>query len=238
MKQQGAAAIIVCALIGGAATGIVVRDVRAVDDPVADPSPSATATPTKKPSAPATTKGGTGGGGGDGGGGGGAPAPQESDPTTETPEEPQLQTLSSMTIGAGSIGPVAVGTTVEAAAETGYFDADVEACGGGPRWTTDYSAVLDVGSGGGVLTSLGVRAPGPRTASGLGVGSTYAAVKQVVGADVVPEAAGTGSGVFVANGDAWIGFQIEGAPEALTDTSPVTYIEVTRGSRPDLVRGC
>lgn len=225
MRVQVAAGIVAIALAGGAGAGVVVRDARdRADAPAAGPSPSSTTarptpTPTKKKAA--------------------APAPQQPARTSPAPKpEPQLQTLSSMTIGAGSIGPIATGITAEAAVDSGYFDDGVEACGGGLRWKTDYAAVLDVGQAGGVVTSLGVRAPGPTTVSGLGVGSAWAAVKQVVGEAVVPEPAGAGSGVFVADGDAWIGFLLDGAPDALTDSSTVTYVEVTRGARPDLVRGC
>lgn len=222
MRVQIAAGVVAFALAGGVGAGAAVRDAREpAETPVAKPTPSATtSTPTKKTP---TSR----------------PAPQVPARTTTAPKpKPQLQTLSSMKIGAGSIGPVAVGITTEAAVATGYFDADVEACGGGPRWKTDYAAVLDVGVAGGAVTSLGVRAPGPTTVSGLGVGSTYASVEQVVGEGVVPEPVGTGSGVFVADGAAWIGFLLDAPPEALTDTSAVTYVEVSRGARPDLVRGC
>jgi hypothetical protein len=223
VRVQVAAGIVAVALAGGVGAGAAVRGVREPAAPRV--AVSSTSAPTPTPTARTTKKA--------------APAPQQPVRTSAAPQpKPQLQTLSSMKIGAGSIGPVAVGITSDAAVASGYFDDGVEACGGGLQWKTDYAAVLDVGVTGGVVTSLGVRAPGPTTLSGLGVGSTYASVRQVVGEGVVPEPVGAGSGVFVADGAAWIGLLLDGAPDALTDTSTVTYVEVSRGARPDLVRGC
>ncbi|NRQ49418.1 hypothetical protein [Aeromicrobium stalagmiti] len=224
MKQQLAAVIVTVALCGGAGTGYAVRETRAeTEKPVAKPSPAATTTQATKEPAKTTQ------------------APQQPVRTTPAPPPaPSLLSLSSLQIGTGSIGPVKVGMTSEAAADTGYFETEVEACGGALQWKTDYAAVIDVAVAGGIVTSMGVRAPGPRTVSGLGVGSTFATVRGVVGAESVAEPAGAGqSGLFVTDGAGWIGFLFDAAPEAVTDETPVTYIEVTSGARPDLVRnGC
>ena len=107
-------------------------------------------------------------------------------------------------------------------------------------WKAGYSNSLDVLThDDGSISSIGVRAAGPRTRSGLGVGSTYESVKGVLG-DVTPVDAGYGqAGLFVSEGTGWIGFLFDATPAAVLPTSPVTFIEVTRGAKPGLMRdGC
>jgi hypothetical protein len=149
-----------------------------------------------------------------------------------------------MRIIAGAVGAVSVGMSKQAAYATGYFDADVPktACDGVDDlvWKLPYRNALDVYTAdNGTIVSIGVRAAGPRTRSGLGIGSTFEAVQDVLGG-VEPVEAGYGqTGLYVQEGNGWIGFLFDAAPAAVTDASPVTFIEVTRGVRPGLIRdGC
>jgi len=149
-----------------------------------------------------------------------------------------------MRIIAGAVGPVSVGLSKRAAYATGYFHADVPVAHcdrvDDLVWKPAYRDVLDVQTADdGSVGSIGVRGAGPRTRSGIGVGSEYGLVRGVLG-DVEPVEAGYGqTGLFVQDGNGWIGFLFDAEPGALTDASRVSFIEVTRGGRPDLVRdGC
>jgi hypothetical protein len=231
MKLQLAAGIVALSMIGGVGTGVAVHKIRttpAADEVTTKPTVTATTTKaTKNPpaKAPVSTGGGT--------------APKPSTPTS-LPVIP----VGSMRITAGAVGPVSVGMTKLAAYATGYFNTDVEvpACNRVEdlAWKPAYANVLDVLThDDGSVSSIGVRAAGPRTRSGLGVGSTYEAVQGVLG-NVAPVAAGQGqTGLFISEGTGWIGFLFNAAPDAVAPTSPVTFIEVTRGAKPGLIRdGC
>ena len=230
MKQQVAAGIVALGMIGGVGTGVAVHQVRsspASDDVKTKPTPTVTTTPTKKASAnpPASTGGGT--------------STKPSGPTS-LPIIP----VGSLRITAGAVGPVSVGMTKLAAYGTGYFDADVSvpACNRVDDlvWKAAYSNALDVlTNDDGSISSIGIRAAGPRTRSGLGIGSTYESVQGVLG-NATPVEAGYGqTGLFVSEGNGWIGFLFDTTPAAITPTSPVTFIEVTRGAKPGLMRdGC
>ena len=91
----------------------------------------------------------------------------------------------------------------------------------------------------GTIASIGVAKSGPHTRSGLQVGSTYERVQEVLG-DVEPEEAGYGqTGLFVSEGSGWIGFLFDATPATVQATDKVTFIEVTRGTKPGLIRdGC
>lgn len=230
MKQQVAAGIVALSMVGGVGTGVAVHNVRstpASEDVKTKPTTTATTKSTTKPSAkpPASTGGGT--------------STKPSGPTS-LPVIP----VGSLRITAGAVGPVSVGMTKLAAYGTGYFDADVSVptCNRVDDlvWKAAYSGALDIQThDDGTVSSIGVRAAGPRTRSGLGVGSTYDTVQAVLG-NVDPVEAGYGqTGLFVSEGTGWIGFLFNTTPDAVTPTSPVTFIEVTRGAKPGLMRdGC
>ncbi|MCW2750679.1 MAG: hypothetical protein JWR83_1789 [Aeromicrobium sp.] len=224
MKQQIAAGILAASMVGGVGTGVMAHQLRSGSDPEPKAKPSATAT-TKKPEKPKSTRtaapGGTTGGGG----------PIK----TTTPPSLPIVPVGSLRITAGAVGPVQVGMTKLAAYGTGYFDADVSvpACNriDDLVWKTGYSDQLDVLThDDGSIASIGIRGAGPRTRAGLGVGSTYESVLGVIG-EVAPEAAGYGqTGLFVSEGAGWIGFLFNTAPEAITGTDTVTFVEVTSGA--------
>jgi hypothetical protein len=225
MKLQIAASIVAVSLVGGVSTGLVAHQMRSGDDPKpkSDPTVTATKTPTKTSPTKATTTA--------------APKPPKA---TKTPLVP----LMSMQIVAGAVGPVQVGMTKQAAARTGYLDVDVPypACGyvRDLWWKAPYRNTLDLYTdNSGTLLSIGVAKSGPHTRSGLQVGSTYERVQEVLG-DVEPEEAGYGqTGLFVSEGTGWIGFLFDATPATIKATDKVTFIEVTRGTKPGLIRdGC
>ncbi|KAA1395351.1 hypothetical protein [Aeromicrobium ginsengisoli] len=231
MKQQIAAGILAISMVGGVGTGVVAHQLK--PDPKADPrtTPSATAT-TKKTDKPKSTKT--------------ANPPPGTGGRTKTSEPPKLPLapVGALRIIPGAVGPVRVGMSKQDAYATGYFDADVSvpACNRTDdlAWKAGYSDQLDVHTNDdGSVSAIGIRGAGPRTRSGLGVGSTYESVQGVLG-QVAPEAAGFDqTGLFVSEGAGWIGFLFNATPDAVAPTDTVTFVEVTSGERPGLTRsGC
>lgn len=223
MKQQVAAAILAASMVGGVGTGVVAHQLRS-DDPKGTPTatPSTTATKPK----PDKTK----------------PAPVK---TTAAPLPAALQPVTSLKILAGSVGPVKVGMTKAQAFATGYLNKDVErtACDTVDHlaWKDAYKETLDIYTlDDGEVSAIGIFKPGPTTLSGLQVGSTYESVKAVLGEDSGPIVAGYDQTALMVNqGDSWIGFLFDVKEDAVSDSSRVTFIEVTRGRMPDLMRdGC
>ncbi len=232
MKQQIAAGILALSMVGGVGTGVVAHQLKPESKEEPKAKPSATAT-TKKADKPKSTKtanapAGTGGGG---------------TKTSEPPRMP-LAPVGSLRIIPGAVGPVQVGMSKAAAYATGYFDSDISvpACNRVDDlvWRQGYNDQLDVVTrDDGSVAAIGIRGGGPRTRSGLGVGSTYESVQGVLG-DVAPEEAGYGqTGVFVSEGAGWIGFLFNAKPDAVAPTDTVTFVEVTSGAKPGLMRdGC
>lgn len=224
MKQQIAAGILAVSMAGGVGTGVVVNQLRGDDG---KPESSSTATPkaTEKPTEKAST-----------------PAPGKVD---TPPAAPVLQPASSLKILPGQVGPVKVGMSKAEAFATGYLDKDVQDsnCDAIDRleWKDAYKDNFDIFTlDDGEVSAIGIFKPGPRTRSGLQVGSTYKAVKDVLGEESAPMEAGySQTGLMVNEGDSWIGFLFDGQPETISDAEPVRFIEVTRGRLPDLMRdGC
>ncbi len=169
--------------------------------------------------------------------------------TTATPTtEPtaSLPAVAELTVAPGRIGPVRAGMTRDEALATGLFDEDVpvrgEDCGRDTPlgWKPAYASSLDVlTTEDGTVVSLGVRGDQPRTADGLGVGSTLREVSGAYETAEMTEAGYGQTGVFVTDGDDWLGFLFDEDTEAVGPTSTVTMVEVTSGTRPTLTRdGC
>jgi hypothetical protein len=224
MKQQVAAGILAVSMIGGIGTGVVAHQLRK-DDPKDKPTASASTT--------ATT-----------------PAPDKTETvapvkTNTAPATPVLQPAASLRILPGQVGPVKVGMSKAEAYATGYLDKDVPSknCDSVDRlvWKDAYKPYFDMFTlDDGEVSAIGIFKPGPRTRSGLQIGSTYASVKAVLGEDSSPMEAGySQTGLMVNEGDSWIGFLFDGQPDTVAESAPVVFIEVTRGRLPDLLRdGC
>ena len=177
------------------------------------------------------------------------PAPTPTKTTSASPTaiasgEPVPKKLD---IAPGRIGTVKVGMTKAEAAATGYFDTDVEV--GADvcehveplKWKKFYEDQVDViTTEAGSIVSMGVRKD-LKTDNGITIGSTLGEVNDAYGDSISPaqEAGYDQAGVFVTDGDKWLGFLVDETWNDVTPSSKVTFIEVTKGSKPDLMRdGC
>lgn len=178
-----------------------------------------------------------------------SPTPVETT-TTVVPEPSGPQSSADLQLAPGRIGPVTVGTDKDDAAASGLFDIDVtgdEACQSRPlAWKEQFAGLDVLTDDAGSIVSFGVDlAEGPRTEAGLGVGSRFGELIETYGGDLsAPETAGFGQvGVFVRDGDDWLGFLFgEATAVEQVDNDPgfeVTFAETTRFSKPALIRdGC
>ncbi|GAA3529310.1 hypothetical protein AFL01nite_01380 [Aeromicrobium flavum] len=165
-------------------------------------------------------------------------------PTTEPPAA--LPALDELLVSPGRVGPVSVGMTKQQALDTGLFEADVEVPGEDCGrvlplgWKADYASSLDVlTKDDGTVVSLGIRGEQPRTSDGLGVGSTLREVSGVHETAELVEAGYGQTGVFVTDGERWLGYLFDADPESIGPKDAVSLVEVTQGTRPDLMRdGC
>lgn len=228
MKKQIAAAVLALSATGGIGTGYMVNSWND-DKPEAKPTTSPTLTkptPTKASTSTTAT----------------TPAPSgkpASKPTVDAP-------VRNFEIAPGLIGPVRIGMSKQQALATGLFNADVksEVCGDVAllKWKSGYTGTFDVQTlGNGEITSIGVWRSGSRTQSGLGVGSTYAEIRAAID-DATAQEAGYGqSGVlnYDSTNGGWIGFLIDSPLDQLKGTDKVTFVEITKGAQPGLMRdGC
>ena len=162
--------------------------------------------------------------------------------TTASPASP-----SDLVLAPGRVGDVFVGMSKDAAMATGLFNADtppaVDGCPVLPlTWKKAYADILDVQTlGNGEIASIGVRGKLIRTKDGLGIGSTYAEVRAAIEDRTPVEAGYDQSGLFEYDAEAggWIGYLFNPPVTELKDSDPVTFVEVTKGAQPGLMRdGC
>lgn len=151
-------------------------------------------------------------------------------------------------VAPGRVGKVHVGMTKNQAAATGYFDTDVKVGGEEcPRieplqWKKVYQDNVDVltDDDNGSIVAMGIRGD-LKTDKGVGVGNTLAAINDVYGDAASPaeEAGYTQTGVYVNTGDDWLGFLVNAEFTKVKSTSKVTFMEVSKGAKPGLMRdGC
>jgi hypothetical protein len=135
---------------------------------------------------------------------------------------------------------------VQEAVDLGYLERDPQreqACEGTFwKWKGQWSQGLDVIVGPNrQIVSLGMTRAGLETPEGISIGNSYAAVDNTYGDRLEgPVRMEYGqAGVFLRDGDNWVGFGFNNEPGRLVDTSRVAFIEVSRGNRPGLIRdGC
>ncbi|WP_019144568.1 hypothetical protein [Aeromicrobium massiliense] len=228
MRLKPAALVLVSALTLGALAGALVHGTRTDQADAARPSAAAT-TPTTAAggtSSPTTAAGGT------------------SSPTTAPVAEDAAADAD--VLAPGRAGPLEVGMSKDEALATGLLDADVPGSDGCPdqvlAWKRAHRETFDVQTlGNGEVSSIGVRGRKPRTAAGLGVGSTAAEVRGVVDEDTAQEVGFGQSGLFEFDGQTgrWIGYLFNTSPERLKGSDEVSFVELTKGVQPELVRsGC
>lgn len=172
-------------------------------------------------------------------------APTTPAPATSTKTAPPVP--APLLVSPGKVGAAEVGMTKAQAVATGLFDADVNTGDDGClavvplRWKQSFGTSVDVLlNESHKISSMGISKGGPKTTTGIAVGSTLAQVKAAYPAVTSVVSAGFDqSGNFVASGDRWIGFLYNEKPGVITGSSKVTFMEVTKGAKPDLIRdGC
>ncbi len=163
--------------------------------------------------------------------------------------QPADRAANARVVKPGQIGKALVGMTIAEAMATGEFNQDVanEPCEPvklQPKgaWKSQYVVFADT-----EITGMMVTGSRPRTAAGLGVGSTVREVREVYGARISPprESGFDQWALFVKRGEGadrrWLGFLFG---EASTDRrlrgrDQATHLGVSVGKRPDLyLDGC
>ncbi len=172
--------------------------------------------------------------------------PEPTEPTSPDTSAPTSD-AAGPALAPGSFGPVSVGMSKEDAIATGLLEAGTEApvegCPVPPLlWKAPYDEQLDVQvTEQGKIASIGTwKGAGIKTTAGIGLGSTLAEVQDAYPDASAPKESGYGqSGVIVTDGDKHIGFLFNPPPAELKESDTVTFIEVTRGNEPALMRdGC
>lgn len=166
-------------------------------------------------------------------------------PADPTGADGELLTLGK--IVPGGFEPVMAGMSIDEAMDTEFIEPDpqrAESCEGTfYKWTGQLSDGMDiiVNDADKTVALLGMSKGGTETAEGISIGNSYGALKATYGDDLSePDQMDYGqAGVFLQDGDGWIGFAFAESPTELTDDSRVNFIEVARGDRPGLLRdGC
>lgn len=176
-----------------------------------------------------------------------SPSSEESATTepTESPTTPAPQ-AAKLVVKPGAVGPARAGMTKAEALETGLFDADVpppvEGCPELPlKWKKQYQGVDVLTRKNGTISSLGVFKGGPKTKEGIGYGSTLDdLIKAYPNLSPVVDAGFNQAGAYEFTDTEFIGFLFGDATVSdIKPSSKITFIEVTAGDKPDLIRsGC
>ena len=176
-----------------------------------------------------------------------SPSSEESGTTepTESPTTPAPQ-AAKLVVKPGAVGPARAGMTKAEALETGLFDSDVpppvEGCPDFPlKWKKQYQGVDVLTRKNGTISSLGVFKGGPKTKEGIGYGSTLDdLIKAYPNLSPVVDAGFNQAGAYEFTDDEFIGFLFGDATvSTIKPTSKITFIEVTVGDKPELIRsGC
>lgn len=174
------------------------------------------------------------------------PDATSAEPTQSVSPTPTVVAPGDLIVMHGSVGPAEVGMSKDEAAATGLFDVDlpapVDGCPPYPlQWKKEYKGVDVLTDESGTIVSIGVAKNGPKTAKGIGVGSTLDDVKTAY-PDLSPvdDAGQLQAGAHVSNDDGFIGFLFGDATKSnIKGSSKATFIEVTKDTKPDLIRsGC
>jgi len=165
--------------------------------------------------------------------------------TTPAPAEP-APAPADLVVELGAIGPARAGMTKAEALATGLFKADVpppvEGCDPFPlKWKKKYKGVDVLTNEDGSIVSLGAFAGGPKTAKGIGYGSTLADVLDAYpNLSPVVDAGFGQAGAYEFTDTKFIGFLFGNATvSSIKQSSKVTFMEVSVDKKPELMRsGC
>lgn len=179
-----------------------------------------------------------------------SPSPQPNaspEPTTPAPTEPApAPAPADLVVKLGAVGPVRADMSKAEALKTGVFDADVpppvEGCPNFPlKWKKQYKGVDVLTRDDGSISSLGVFKGGPKTSKGIGYGSTLDELtKAYPNLSPVVDAGFNQAGAYEFTDTEFIGFLFGDATvSSIKGSSKISFIEVTVGDKPDLIRdGC
>jgi hypothetical protein len=155
-----------------------------------------------------------------------------------------LENSRDLVIGYGSLGPAKVGMSKREALDTGLFSRQKyepsKTCKASAlKWKKQFKGVEVRTDTAGTIRSLSILAPGPKTQNGIQVGSDLADVRAAHGSALIgPSKVGRKVSVgYVKKEDAWIGFLFDDDPEDEV-LDPIIFIEVSKGSKPQLQRTC
>ncbi len=178
------------------------------------------------------------------------PDPTSAGPTSEPSKSPDPTPTAvdpaDLVVEPGAVGPARANMSKADALKTGLFDADVpppvEGCPPWPlQWKKQYKGVDVLTGNDGSILSLGVFKGGPRTSTGIGYGSTLDELtKAYPNLSPVVDAGFNQAGAYEFTDDEYIGFLFGDATvSSIKGSSKITFIEVTVGAKPDLIRdGC
>ena len=163
------------------------------------------------------------------------------EPTTAAPSEP-----AKLVIEPGRVGPAVAGMSKADALKTGLFNADVpppvEGCPPYPlQWKKKYKGLDVLTRDDGSISSIGISKGGPKTSKGIGYGSTLDDVtKAYPNLSPVVDAGFNQAGAYEFTDNEFIGFLFGDATVSdIKGSSKISFIEVTEGDKPDLIRsGC
>ena len=166
------------------------------------------------------------------------------EPTTAAPTEPPAP--AKLVVEPGRVGPVVAGMSKADALKTGLFNADVpppvEGCPPYPlQWKKKYKGLDVLTRDDGSVSSIGVFKDGPKTSKGIGYGSTLDDLtKAYPNLSPVVDAGFNQAGAYEFTDTEFIGFLFGDATVSdIKGSSKITFIEVTVGDKPDLIRsGC
>lgn len=155
-----------------------------------------------------------------------------------------LESSKDLAIGYGRVGPAKVGMTKREALDTHLFDRQkfdpAKKCKASAlKWKKQFRDVEVRTDTVGTIRSLSVVGPGPKTQYGIQVGSDLADVRGSYGSSLIgPAKVGRRISVgFVRKDNGWIGFMFDDDPKDEV-LDPITFMEVTDGSKPQLQRHC
>ena len=167
------------------------------------------------------------------------------EPATPAATEP-APAPAKLVVVPGAVGPVRAGMSKADALKTGLFNADVpppvEGCPPYPlQWKKKYKGLDVLTRDDGSVSSIGVFKGGPKTSKGIGYCSTLDDLtKAYPNLSPVVDAGFNQAGAYEFTDTEFIGFLFGDATVSdIKGSSKITFIEVTVGDKPDLIRsGC